>query len=53
MKLNIIKNSNEKEKVYNINNSNKERIPINIPFIDCNKIGQEKVMNINFNNINM
>ena len=53
MKLNIIKNSNEKEKIYNINNSNKERIPINIPFKDCNKIGQEKVMNINFNNINM
>ncbi len=52
MKLNFFKNSNEKEQIYSIN-SNKEKIPINIPIKDYNKMGQDKGMNINFNNINI
>ena len=52
-KLNIIKNSSEKEQICGVNNSSKERIPINIPIKDYNKIGQSTSMNINFNNINM
>ena len=51
MKLNIFKNLNEKEQINCLNNSNK--LSINIPIKDYNKFGQDKGMNINFNNINM
>jgi hypothetical protein len=51
MKLNIFKNFNHKEQI-NCLNSNNERFPINLPIKDYNKLGPEKGMNINFNNIN-
>ena len=51
MKLNIFKNFNHKEQI-NCLNSNNERFPINLPIKDYNKLGQDKGMNINFNNIN-
>ena len=51
MKLNIFKNLNQKEQI-NCLNSNNERFPINLPIKDYNKLGQDKGMNINFNNIN-
>ena len=44
MKLNIFKN---------FNNNNNDKIPFNIPLKEYNKYGQDKSMNINFNNINM
>ena len=43
MKLNIFKNFN----------NNNDKIPFNIPLKEYNKYGQDKSMNINFNNINM
>ena len=43
MKLNIFKNFN----------TNNDKIPFNIPLKEYNKYGQDKSMNINFNNINM
>ena len=52
MKLNIFKNLNKKEQNSDLNN-NIERFPINIPIKDYNKFGQDKGMNINFNNINI
>ena len=58
MKLNLLKNINQKEQVNSVHsvnnaNNNKERAPMNIPINDFNKLGKDKNMNINFNNINM
>ena len=52
MKLNIFKNLNKKEQINGLNN-NIERFPINFPIKDYNKLGQDRGMNINFNNINI
>ena len=53
MKLNILKNFNQKEQINMNNFTNNDRMPFNVPIKDYNKFGQDKAMNINFNNINM
>ena len=53
MKLNIFKNFNQKEQINMNNFTSNDRIPYNGAIKDYNKFGQDKAMNINFNNINM